>query len=228
MNMYSTYNILNLPLELLCNIFATLSPQDLYQLRQTSRACALLADHPTLWRSTVLSSTSQPWSQLQLRRILSTNAKHIRHLRVYNVRDDSLRYILTACPNLRSLYIHGWSTLSSHSIAGTSILPYLEKITLISSHHASLDAGSVVGLLKRAPGLQELHARCPTALRSQPFTSSLMASKLLIRLQSFEIYSDTHWYDQEKRNLTKACARLSRCKFLYYREDAIKSNEQLI
>jgi hypothetical protein len=226
--MYSTCNILNLPLELLCYILATLSPQDLYHVRQTSRACALLVDQPALWRSTVLQSTTNPWSQLQLRPILGTNARHIRHLRVYNIRDDALRYILNACPNLTSLYIHGWSTLSSHSIAGSNVLPHLEKITLISSHHASLDAGSVVGLLKRAPGLQELHARCPTALRSQPFTSSLMTSKLFIRLQSFEIYTDKHWNDLERRNLTKACARLSRCKFLYYSENSFTPSEQLV
>src|ERR1700730_16450838 len=114
--MCTTCGILSFPAELALHILSMLSPQDLLNLRQTSRYYAMVVDDPSLWRSIVLKSTAspgRPWRQSHLRRYIGRHAKRIEHLDIYNVRDDSLRYIINHCVNLKTLHVYGWTTLSN-------------------------------------------------------------------------------------------------------------------
>ncbi|KAH8552760.1 hypothetical protein BGW37DRAFT_490169 [Umbelopsis sp. PMI_123] len=218
LSMRCKYRLLNLPPELAFYILSMLSPQDLYNVRQSSRSFAALADHPFLWHSILLKGMpSQTWRRTQIHRLIGRHIQSIENITIHNINDESLRYILNHCTNLKSLHVFGWKTLTHHALTGPSMLPKLEKLTLACRNVAALDAASVILLVERSPSLNELSILCPTAVRSQPLVASVSSTQL-VRLQ---LYSSRRWPPEHLAITARNCARLSQFNLMYYKEDAM-------
>lgn len=216
--MWCKRSLLNIPPELAFYILSMLSPQDWLNLRQTSRSLAILVDHPLLWRSIILNTMpSSPWKRSQIQRLIGKHRHGIEHIRIQNVSDASMRCILTYCTNLKSLHVSGWKTLTDHALKGNTLLPRLEKVTLVCSNMAALDAASITHFLERAPLLKELSICCPTAVRSLPLADLLPSTQL----NKLKVYSSKRWPLDHRAVIVKKCAKLSRLDIMYYKEDAM-------
>ncbi|KAG2177725.1 hypothetical protein INT44_008239 [Umbelopsis vinacea] len=214
--MWCKCSLLNIPPELAFYILSMLSPQDWLNLRQTSRSMRILVDHPHLWRSIILNTTpSNPWRRTQIQRLISKHRHGIEHIKIDNVSDASIRYILSDCTNLKSLHVSGWKTLTDHALKGNTPLPRFEKLTLACTNMAALDAASITHFLERAPLLNELAICCPTAVRSRLLAAMLTPTQL-IRLK---MYSSKRWPLEHRVIIAKKCARLSQFDLMYYQED---------
>lgn len=199
-----------LPYEILWHILTLVAPTDLHQARHTSRVLRDLASHPTFWRNLKLPS-ERLWRVCDLKPVLVSHVEHIRSIKIEGVRDDVVRFLLSACPNLEHLELNGWTTLSDHALKYCS--PRKLKSLQLLGPYTAIDAGALGRFVAQCPELSELtlsclaHIHAPTLARTISISSQKQASSLRqLTLPTF-FRADTPWQIDE---LWDVCPRLER------------------
>ncbi|KAI9319209.1 hypothetical protein BX666DRAFT_2025530 [Dichotomocladium elegans] len=161
-----------LPLELWCYIIFLLPPADVCVVRHVSRMLGVLCNDPRVWKHLELESSTQ-WDLKQIRPIVAQHSiPHIRSISVHNVRDEVVRYILNACPQLEELTVSRWTTLSHHALKCNYAAHGLKRLHLHGQDAAytAIDALAIARLFTCCPQLQvfemvaQAHVHLPTLL----------------------------------------------------------------
>ncbi|ORZ08942.1 hypothetical protein BCR42DRAFT_424319 [Absidia repens] len=183
----------NLPSETLWQILSYLNVHDLSCMRLSSKKMALFADHPSHWRHLDLAPLTRPctensdqkgipisplqlWNLKDLQRLIGPHRRMIKSIRIWGVRDNIVRYILSHCVNLTDLTLNGWSTLSEHAFKHIHPHLKLHRLMLVGAqtqpNYTSMDATTLAHLLMQCP-LKELSLGCQVHIHAQTLLMEL-------------------------------------------------------
>jgi hypothetical protein len=205
-----------LPNEILHNIVSNLSYQELNALRQTSRIMQKFCDCSIYWKTIVLElDENKFWELSSLNSIVSPHKVDVKSIEISRVRDSIVRYLLLNCTNLQYLTIHGWTTLSNHSLRlysqrNTSLVKLSLFGSANKSNFISVDSHTLGKLMIQSPNITHVLILCQIHIHAEPFISLIERENKLLPIISFTIASNRTWRKEHIIRLVNMCPNIQR------------------
>jgi hypothetical protein len=148
------------------------------------------------------------WKLAELKEIIEPHVSIIKSVRIWGVRDNIVKYLLSSCLNLQHLTICGWTTLSDHCLRLLpSQLLKIKTLELIGSskdtNFVSVDAYTLSNLLVQSPHMTNLVFGCDSQVHAETFVTELEQNTSLgVDLQLFTLASRKTWLNSHILRLT--------------------------
>ncbi|KAI7865495.1 hypothetical protein BDF14DRAFT_1824217 [Spinellus fusiger] len=214
--------LLSLPSEILWCIYSLVGIQELSALRLVSRQLRTYADHPSHWRNLHLLSSSHSstgialWNLADLKNLIGPHVDHIQSVKIWGVRDNVVRYLITQCPHLQTLTLCGWTTLSDYAfkfpIDRSLELHRLELVGAVHQpNYTALSASTLSRILAHCPDLSELLLGCQVHIHAQTLIDELtksVSSQAPPSLRSLTLGTHKTWSALHITQLFDLCSSL--------------------
>ncbi|KAI8885530.1 hypothetical protein K501DRAFT_270632 [Backusella circina FSU 941] len=205
-----------LPNEILHSIVSNVSYQEMNELRQTSRLLRKFCDCSIYWKNLELVlKENKFWKLSFLNSILSPHIGDVKSIEIRGVHDSVIRYLLLKCINLQYLTIHGWNTLSDHSLRlysqqNTSLVKFSLFGTPNKSNYISVNADTLGKLMIQSPNITHILILCQIHIHAESLISLLEGANKLLALESFTIASSRTWHKEHIIRLNYICPNIQR------------------
>ncbi|CAO3618978.1 unnamed protein product [Cunninghamella blakesleeana] len=139
--------LMKLPTEIVTHICSFLNVKDLTNIRLVNKKLNRIIDQPLFWQHLYIPlptssfdlsnnhflplSKCQLWKLNDIKEIIEPHKKIIKSIKIYGVKDNIVKYILSQCNQLEELILYGWITLSNHAFQSSKTVK-LHKLELIA------------------------------------------------------------------------------------------------
>ncbi|KAG2232653.1 hypothetical protein INT48_004253 [Thamnidium elegans] len=223
----SSCHLFFLPSEIIWKIIQLLDPIDLSNTRQSCKRLRTYCDHPSNWTTITLAPSPSSgaldlWNLSTLQFILQPHLALIKTIKIWGVRDNIIRYLLTSCSCLENLTICSWITLSDHAFSKQLTIPLSLRTLRLNGqqHFTSLDAATFAKLISNCPRLEEVYVtNCKIHIQAEALLDGVSLGGESLKL--LVVATKRTWSSYHVTRLFQVCSSLKYLALLSGSSDTV-------